>query len=373
MNGYFERLTGAVQAAGLHLPVLVVDEERLTRNLATIRAGVTTPEVLRLADKSLPVPALLERGFEAFGTTRVMSFHLPLTAQVLARFPKAEVLMGKPMPVAAMAAFISSDPNADRVTWLIDSAERLVEVRELPCASALRIAFEVNIGLGRGGFETPEDLRAAVASAGPLKVCGVMGYEAHIHALPKVLGGGRPAQDRAMQRLQGFVDVLPPEQREIINTGGSSTLLGLPTAEVANDYTVGSLMVKPSDFDQGINSAIEPAMFIVTPVLKTIPHQLPGHPGLTRLLHKMRIIRERIAFAYGGKWMAEPVDPSGLSSSPFFAPSSNQHGFCLPNDQAAPDYIVLRPTQSEAVLQQFAEVQVFDGESVTQSWTPFSV
>ena len=373
MSGYFDTLTNAVETAGLHRPVLVVDEARLKRNLAAVRDGVATPELLRLADKSLPVSALLERGFEAFGTSRVMSFHLPLTTQVLARFPKADVLMGKPMPAAAAAEFNRTDPNAERVTWLIDSVERLAEYRELANGRALRIAFEINIGLGRGGFETPAALRAAVAAAGPLNICGVMGYEAHIHALPKLLGGGQRAQDRAMQQLSAFTAELAPEQREIINTGGSSTLLGLPARGAANDFTLGSLMVKPSDFDQQINRHIEPAMFIVTPVLKTYNHQLPGHPKLTRVLQNLRIIRRRIAFAYGGKWMAMPVYPDGLSTSPFFSASSNQHGFCLPDDCAAPEHIVLRPTQSEAVLQQFPEIQVFDGEKITGTWKPFGI
>lgn len=373
MSEYFARLTAAVAAAGLHRPVLVIDQQSLTRNLDSIRRGVPDPTKLRLADKSIPVPALLDLGFKAFGTNRVMSFHLPLTAQVLDRFPDANVLMGKPMPVGAAAAFLAANPHADRVTWLIDSLPRLAEYRDLGIGRDLQIAFEVNVGLGRGGFETPETLRQVVGDVGALNICGVMGYEAHVNSLPKLLGRGHPAQNRAMARLAEFADVLPPTVRETINTGGSSTLLGLSGAQVANDFTVGSLMVKPSDFDQSINGPINPAMFIVTPVLKTCRHQLPGHPKLTSLLQRTRIIRERIAFAYGGKWMANPVFPKGLTASPFFSASSNQHGFCLPNGDDAPEHLVLRPTQSEAVLQQFPEIHVFDGETIVNTWSPFAI
>lgn len=375
MSGYFETLIRAVEAAGLHRPALVVDHERLNRNLDKLGRLWPAPEALRLADKSIPVPALLERGFEAFGSTRVMSFHLPLTEQVLARFPETEVLMGKPMPVAAAADFVAGSPHEGRVTWLIDSMERLAAYRALAAEAGvpLRVAFEVNVGLGRGGFERPELLARALQDVAPLKVCGVMGYEAHIHALPKILGGGARAQERAMAQLAAFAEVLGPDQREIINTAGSSTLLGLPHDGAANDFTVGSLMLKPSDFDQEINGEIEPAFFIVTPVLKTYNHQLPGHPKLTRVLQKMGLIREQIAFGYGGKWMAQPVYPEGLTGSPFFAPSSNQHGLCLKNGNAEPSHFVFRPTQSEAVLQQFGSIHVFEDARIIGEWQPFKI
>ncbi|MCV6586558.1 MAG: alanine racemase [Marinibacterium sp.] len=374
MTGYAERLIRAVSDAGLHRPVLVLDAARLRANLDLLARTLPRDATLRLADKSLPAPDLLALGFEALACDQVMSFHLPLTAQVLARFPKAQALMGKPMPVRAAAQMLGDAPLAQRITWLIDSAETLAAYRRLAddTSAPLSIAFEVNIGLGRGGFETPQDLASALGAVGPLTVRGLMGYEAHVHALPRLLGRGAPALRRAMARLAGFVDVLPRTQRQILNTGGSSTILDLPADGPANDLTLGSLLVKPSDFDQPQNAAIQPALFIVTPVIKTCRHGLPGHPGLSRLLRRAGIIRNRIAFAYGGKWMAQPIHPQGLSASPFFSPSSNQHGICLPNGAPAPDHIVFRPTQSEAVLQQFAALHVFDGAQISGQMTPFA-
>lgn len=373
MSDYCQSLIRATEAAGLHCPVLVLDKARLDANLVHIRQALPEGVALRLADKSLPVPDLLKLGFQALGTDNVMSFHLPLTAQVLARFPKTRALMGKPMPIAAAAQFLTDCPDAARVTWLIDSAETFAAYRNLAreTGAALRVAFEVNIGLGRGGFETPQELQACLRDADPLIPCGVMGYEAHVNALPKLLGGGAPAQSRAAARLAGFVECLAPDQRQIINTGGSSTVLGLTGGGPANDFTLGSLMVKPSDFDQPLNADIQPALFIVTPILKTCAHGLPGHPGLSKILRGTRLIKDRIAFAYGGKWMANPIHPAGLTKSPFFDASSNQHGFCLPREVESPSHLVLRPTQSEAVLQHFPAVHVFDGGEISGEMVPF--
>lgn len=377
MSAYFNALIQAVETAGLHHPVLVLDYERLRANLNTLRNRLPAQVALRLADKSLPVPDLLALGFETFGTERVMSFHLPLTERVLKRFPTVQALMGKPMPVRAAADFLANCPNADRVTWLIDNAETLAAYHALAIdlGVPLRIAFEVDIGLGRGGFRSVDELRScqgAINNAHLIPV-GLMGYEAHVNALPGILGGGKTAQEQAMKRLQRFAECLPPEQRQIINTGGSSTILGLPGDGPANDFTLGSLLVKPSDFDQAINSEIQPALFIVTPVLKTCDHVLPGHPRLSRVLRATTMIRDRIAFCYGGKWMAKPVHPAGLSPSPFFAASSNQHGLCLPRHAEQASHIVFRPTQSEAVLQQFSSLQLLEGGKISGEMAPFSI
>lgn len=375
MSGYFDTLISAVEAAGLHRPVLVLDQARLRVNLSLVQQGVPDGVALRLADKSLPVPELLSRGFQELNCDQVMSFHLPLTAKVLAEFPTVQALMGKPMPVAAAAEFIKTNPNADRVTWLIDSDARLTEYRALAVETGqtLRVVFEVNIGLGRGGLDAPGVLASCLRVTPPLVPCGVMGYEAHVNALPKLLGGGAPAQQRAMERLSAFVEKLGPGQRQIINTGGSSTVLGLPSSGPANDITLGSIMVKPSDFDQKINGEVQPALFIVTPVLKTCAHGIPGNDRLSEVLRRTRVIRDRIAFAYGGKWMAHPVYPRGLTASPFFSASSNQHGLCLPKGKAPPSHFVFRPTQSEAVLQQFDAIYTFDGTAITGQMKPFPV
>ncbi|RUX45796.1 DSD1 family PLP-dependent enzyme, partial [Mesorhizobium sp. M7A.F.Ca.CA.002.09.1.1] len=50
--------------------------------------------------------------------------------------------------------------------------------------------------------------------------------------------------------------------------------------------------------------------------------------------------------------------------------SSNQQFMGLPADAAARpgDYAFLRPTQSEAVLQQFGSIAVFSGGKVIDRW-----
>lgn len=363
-------LARALAQAGVHRPALVLDHGALTANLARLASNLPQGYARRVVDKSLPAHDLIAAALAGLGTRRVMSFHLPLTAQVLARFPQAQVLMGKPMPAPAAAAFRRAVPGAARVTWLIDDDRRLRDYAALAEADAqpMRIAFEVDVGLGRGGYARPADLAAALGRvAGTLRIAGLMGYEAHTAALPRLLGGGGRAQAAAMRRLAAFVAVLPLGAREVLNTGGSSTALALPPEGPGNEVSVGSALLKPSDFDQPCNAGLAPALFIVTPVLKEVAHGLPGHPRLSALLRATRLIAPRIVFGYGGKWMARPIWPEGLRPSPFYAPSSNQQGWAW-SGAPTPAALVLRPTQTEALIQDFPEIFVLSEGRVRESW-----
>ena len=59
----------------------------------------------RIVAKSLPSLPLLEAVMDATGSRRLMLFHQPFINQVAAKIPDADVLLGKPMPVAAAATF----------------------------------------------------------------------------------------------------------------------------------------------------------------------------------------------------------------------------------------------------------------------------
>ena len=369
-----EGLVRALAQAGVHRPALVLDHDALMHNLVHLAARLPQGYARRVVDKSLPAPDLLAAAMTGLATDRVMSFHLPLTAQVLARFAQAEVLMGKPMPAPATAAFRRTVAGADRVIWLADGDARLRDLAAIAAADArpLRLAFEVDIGLGRGGYATPAALAAALEQVPRAAVVeGLMGYEAHTAALPRLLGQGARAQAAAMRRLAAFVAVLPHGSRRVLNTGGSSTALTLPPGGPGNDLSVGSALLKPSDFDQPCNAALRPALFIVTPVLKTVAHGLPGHPRLSAALRAARLIAPRIAFGYGGKWMARPVWPEGLGDSPFYAPSSNQQGWTLPRAAPTPTAIVLRPTQTEALIPAFPGMVVMRDGAVAEVWPGF--
>lgn len=379
---YFAMLSAALDNAGIHRPTLVIDLDRLNANLAYVRNAMRDGPVLRLVDKSLPSLPLLSHAMRRLDTNRIMTFHLPVTMAVLEAFPDAHALFGKPMPAAAVAqAFAVSGPEragalGERVSWLIDSEARLAQYAALArtLGRRLRIAFEINVGMQRGGYDTPEALSRSLAALTeePLLQCeGVMGYEAHVPAMPALFGGPDKALRDAKARFRAFADRLAPPQRAILNTGGSQTALFYAGSKAANEISIGSALVKPTDFDGPGLAPLAPAMFIATPVLKVLETRLPGSSLLTSLLQGLGLFPQKGCFLYGGKFMAEPVYPPGLKRNALWGDSSNQQLMSLPRacSIAPDDFAFFRPTQSEAVLQQFGALQLLEGGRIVGEWS----
>lgn len=380
-TAYFGMMSAALEEAGIHRPALVLDLERLNANLSIVREAMRGGPEIRLVDKSLPALPLLAHAMRILGTRKLMTFHLPVTTAVLAEFPDAHALFGKPMPIAAVTqAFAHADRDqvnafTNRVTWLIDSEARLAQYASFArtLGKPMHIAFEINVGMQRGGFETPADLATAVraTSGDPLLRCdGVMGYEAHVPTIPALFGGPKAALCQAQARFSEFVRVLPPGQRAILNTGGSQTAISHSANRVANEVSIGSALVKPTDFDRVGLGALAPAIFIATPVLKVVKSRLPGPRPISALLQALGLFPRNGCFLYGGKFMARPVYPPGLKRNRIWGDSSNQQfmAFSTSHPVAPDDFVFFRPTQSEAILQQFGPLQIMENGRITTTW-----
>ncbi|WP_137153767.1 alanine racemase [Rhizobium sp. FKL33] len=380
-RAYFTSLGGALAAAGRFQPTLVIDRDRLDANADTVARKRTAGKALRLVDKSLAVPALLARLMNRLDTKRVMSFHLPITRAVLAAHPDAEILFGKPMSAVALrhvfeqASAHERQALSRRVVHLVDNAERLTDYAALAASLDidLRVAAEIDVGMHRGGFASPAALRSAFAAVrnNRIRLEGVMGYEAHIIKIPGFAGGAAGERARVLGHYKAFVDALSPDQRRILNIGGSNTALGYGP-DLANEISMGSAFLKPTDFDSAELTDLLPALFIATPILKRVKAQLPGPSFLTTLMQTLGKFPREGCFLYGGKWMASPVHPPGMRENALWGQSSNQQFMALSDgsDAREGDFAFLRPSQSEAVLQQFGPIAVYSGGRIVEDWTP---
>ena len=272
-EAYFTELSDALRAANIHQPALVLDLDRLNANIAAIKTRLPKELALRIVDKSLPCLQLLEVVRSAFASDRFMTFHLPVSAEVLTRFPSAELLLGKPMPVEGARHALKSGALADvdgassRIVWLIDTDQRLAEYGALAAelGADLRFCFEVDVGLHRGGYRDPDLLIQALALLEQhpgLKCQGVMAYEPQIGRIPKLLGGPAKAQASATSLLRQFTACLGKDQRAIANTRGSSTALLSDRWIAANAFSLRSAFLLPSDFDVTSLSALRPACYV---------------------------------------------------------------------------------------------------------------
>ena len=383
-DGYFRRLQAVLAQAGIAQPTLVVDKARLDGNIARLRHAVGAAHLpLRVVVKSLPCAALLDRVANGLGTRRFMVFNGATLATMLALRPDGDYLLGKPLPAALVAELYRSQGATalGQVQWLVDTPERIAAYATIARAQATRmkLSFEIDVGLHRGGFADPgalaEALKAALA-AGCFDVAGLMGYDAHVAKLGNGNAAWADAQARYAAAIDTLAHVLPGDPRALtLNSAGSYTVMRHTRGTVANEVSVGSAFVKPNDFDIAENAALTPALFIATPVIKA-GHalDLPGNSWLDRPLALADPNTQQAVYIFGGHWLADPVSPPGLQTSDLIGLSSNQQLLTgswrvhLKPD----DCVFLRPHQSEAVLLQFGDLAVYDNGGMTERWPVFA-
>ncbi|WP_171239692.1 alanine racemase [Ruegeria sp. HKCCA5491] len=364
---YLQNLSAALRDYGVDKPVAVVDLDRLDANCSLAVSLAAQGLASRLVAKSLPCLPLLDHIRAKVPASGLMTFSEPMLSTLLDAEPDTDHLIGKPLPISSAARVLKKNPTAaERVQWLIDTAENLDAYLGLAQALnlRLRLSLEVDIGLHRGGLR-PEDIPQIAQRIGShpyATLAGVMGYEAHLAKLPHVLKS-RAMRSSASAFQRAIVGLPNAGEGLCLNTGGSLTFQSYAAGSAANEVAFGSVLVKPTDFDHPTTAAFQPAAFIASPILKVIQgNALPGLDFLPRWKTDLAI--------FGGHFLGQPVFPDGFSYSSIFGRSSNQEVWTGPLDSSAipGDIALLRPTQSEAVLNQFGPLLVLKGGQVVDEW-----
>lgn len=391
-DDYFLTLQNAVKQAKLARPTLVIDKARFNQNINTLKDHLRPGMNYRIVAKSLPSLPLLEYVMKETGTNRLMVFHQPFLNLVADKLPDADILLGKPMPVAAAARFYEHltgtrfDP-ARQIQWLIDTKERLAEYAALARDKNinLRINIELDVGLHRGGLQNPAELKALLdlIDAEPrLTFAGFMGYDPHLASVPDILGWKASAFDSSTELYKAFIEAAKAhygdrwqEDQMTFNTAGSPTYQMHEASAHATEIAVGSALVKPTHFDVATLADHVPASFITTPVLKVREKtEVPVLEAIGPLTRFWDRNSAKTFFIYGGNWLADPVSPPGLQTNGLFGRSSNQE-MLNGSDEVAlttDDYVVLRPAQSEFVFLQFGDIALFENGRITESWPVFT-
>lgn len=387
---YFLAISQALRHADIATPTMVLDLARLRANAQKVLTHVRGRMQLRLVNKSLPCLRLLDELSAAVGTQRQMVFSLPYLELITRERPRCDVLLGKPLPVAAAAHYLASradsgfDPT-QQLQWLVDTPERMHQYRDLARArrQTFRVNVEIDVGLHRGGVSDMETLRTMlrlIAEEPLLQWSGFMGYDAHTQKIPDVFGSRQRAHQHASETYQRFFDEVRRSPLKFaadsatLNTGGSPTFRLHDGSGAPNEVAVGSAFVKPSDFDTALLADLQAAVFIATPVLKVGAFVAPDGVELLGSLVSAWDANQRAShFIYGGQWLADPVSPSGLGASALMGTSSNQQLLLGSGrqDLKPDDFVFFRPRQSEAVLQQFGDIAVFENGRIIDRWPAF--
>ena len=374
-DAYFAKLNALLKSQGPGRPVMLIDQARMNHNIDAIKASVGVNKTYRAVVKSLPSVPLLRHVTQRARTNALMVFHQPFLNEIAKSFPASDALLGKPMPVAAARTFYqqlspSKFAPARQVQWLVDSQERLLQYQALAreLGVKMRINFEINVGLHRGGFETPEALGQALAVISQddaLSISGLMGYEPHLTGLSADLN--HPAVQQVRALYQGHLDRVKAAGVDVrdltLNGAGSHTLGIYEKDDLMNDLSAGSGVVMPTDFDTFHLRDNRPALFIATPILKRYRKNpvMPNPPANLA----------QVYYIYGGYWKAKMVSPANISEPIYESTNQSPIGTGLDVDLDVDDYMFLRPTQSEFVMLQFGDlITVTDGE-LDQWWPVF--
>ncbi|MEL7545080.1 MAG: alanine racemase [Pseudomonadota bacterium] len=387
---YFLTLQEALFSAGIATPTLVIDKSRLNENIDTLIGHLPDGMGYRIVAKSLPSIDLIKHIADRSGTDRLMTFNQPMLNALSELMPDANQLLGKPLPVRAAQTYFdvlpaSQSDAADNIQWLIDTPERLDQYSVLADTidRSLAINIELDVGLHRGGFTAGTELRLAlekIRASNRLKLSGFMGYEPHLPALPETLGWRERAKLGAWRAYGDALSLAGEVYSEEVmtkltrNAAGSPTYRYYQNTEIANEISAGSCLVKPTHFDSDLLEPHRPASFIATPVVKALNKtELPGlefAEGATRAWDPNT---QKTFFIYGGNWMADPVDPPGLTYNKTFGRSSNQEMLNAgPQTTLGVDeFVFFRPHQSEAVFLQFGDIAIYENGEITDRWTVF--
>jgi D-serine deaminase-like pyridoxal phosphate-dependent protein len=293
------------------------------------------------------------------------------------------------MPINAVKEFYRTLPTgggfdpAKQVQWLVDTPERLRQY--LTFAKDRRIKMKINVeidvGLHRGGLRSLDELDAVLAliAANPdhLQFSGFMGYDVHAASAPAIIGSKKNAVkhafDRVMATYREFYEHGMKQYPTLFageltcNSGGSHTYMLFDGSGPVNDVALGSVLMKPSDFDKPLLEHHEEALFIAVPVLKRLEGILiPFLESLSGLMSWWNPNRQVTYFMYGGGWRAAYLSPSGLIENPIYGFSTNQ---AIVNGSratglSADDHIFLRPSQSEVIMREFGDIIMVRGGKI---------
>ena len=387
---YFDSLQTALSDAGIGKPTLIVDKARLHENIDLVTSHLPEGMALRIAQKSVPSLGLLNEILSRASTNRLMVFNKDYLQDMSQEKSDHHILLGKPLPVTAAANFYnyisSRDSNINTVNaieWLIDSPARLEEYKQLAKARQLNfnINIELDVGMHRGGVADAAvlaDMLKSIQSDPRLSFAGFMGYEKHIvYAL-----GGAKGQEKAKTACwaayRAAVDTAESvlgddfnRNTATLNGGGSATYRLYEDTKTMNDLCLGSAFVMPSHFDFDTLAVHSPASFISTPVLKQSEGlKLPGGGILNDIIMGWDPNQRQSFFHYGGRWLADPVYPKGLTYNGLYGRSSNQELVVGSKkiDLDVNDHIIFRPQESENVFLQFGDIAVFENGKITDFW-----
>ena len=307
-NRLWARLNEAVAAHGspLPTPLMVVDLDAFDAN-ATDLVRRASGKPVRVASKSLRVPALVQRALAHEGFRGVLAYTLREALWLHDHEVSDDVLVAYPtVDRGALAELVGSPSAASHITLMIDDVDHLEVVDSVRASHAVpvRVAIDVDAGLQVGGrhigpkrsplldADAVVALARAVAARPGFRLVGAMTYEGQVAGLPDDVPTQR-ARSAIVRRLKDFSMSQLAERRraladalaqvaplELWNAGGSGSVAESAADPVVTEVSAGSGLLVPTLFDHYRSFEPRPASFFALPVTRRpSPQVVTVHGG----------------------------------------------------------------------------------------------
>jgi D-serine deaminase-like pyridoxal phosphate-dependent protein len=270
------RLNGAVAALPEQpaTPTYVVDLDAFDANAADLvrRAGGTP---VRVASKSLRVPALLERALAVPGFQGVLAYSLREALWLCEHGVSDDIVMGYPtVDLAAMHALTGSEAALAAVTLMVDDVRHLDLLDGVRVSSGeVRVAIDIDAGLRigpahvgpkRSPLYDPADvveLAQEIDRREGFRLVGVMTYEGQVAGVPDQVPRER-ARSAVVRRLKSASMAQLENRRaeiasalhevvelEFWNAGGTGSIEASAADPAVTEVSAGSGLLVPGLFD----------------------------------------------------------------------------------------------------------------------------
>jgi D-serine deaminase-like pyridoxal phosphate-dependent protein len=307
-NQLWARLNDAVAKQGVAVPtpVFVVDLDAFDAN-ATDLARRAGGKPIRVASKSLRVPALISRALEHDGMQGVLAYTLREALWLHEHDLCDDIVVAyQTVDRGALAELVASPSAAAAITIMVDNVAQLDVVDSVRFSPTVpvRVAIDVDAGLlvaGKhvGPKRSPlHDTADVVALARTItersgfRLVGAMTYEGQVAGLADTVPTARTRSmivrrlkalsltQLAVRRREVADAIRPLAELEFWNAGGSGSVEESAADPVVTEVAAGSGLLVPTLFDHYRSFAPRPASFYGLPVTrKPSPEMATVHGG----------------------------------------------------------------------------------------------
>jgi D-serine deaminase-like pyridoxal phosphate-dependent protein len=294
-NRLWSRLQHAVSAheEPLPTPLMVVDLDAFDANADDlVRRARGLP--IRVASKSLRVPALIRRALAHEGFEGVLAYTLAEALWLESEGITDDLVVAYPtVDRGALTRLVASPAAADRITLMVDSPAHLDVIDSVRASHAVpvRVAIDVDAGLWVGGQHVgPKrsplhaaavlDLARTITERHGFRLVGVMTYEGQVAGVADDVPSQR-AKSAIVRRLKSLsLTQLETRRGEIAaglrnlvelefwNAGGSGSVQDTASDPVVTEIAAGSGLLVPTLFDHYRSFEPRPASYVGLPVTR---------------------------------------------------------------------------------------------------------